>query len=126
MGENGKVQEYLKSAEEWLKAAKSSLKSAPEPAAFNALHSAELAAKAALVMKTGEEHKTHNVGGEFGKHFRDRVGNQVCRELSRKMMRYSKLRYPDEEVGEDEAREIIKFSEEFLGTVKALLEVNGL
>ena len=48
MGRNEKVSKYLKNAEEWLNASKKLGENNPEPAAFNALHGAELAAKAAL------------------------------------------------------------------------------
>lgn len=121
MEDNEKLQEYLNNAEEWLNAAKASFDHTVEPAAFNALHAIELAAKAALLSKTGTEYKTHNIGGEFGKHFREEVGRDKCRELNRKIMKYNKLRYPGEPIEKEEAKEIIEFSEDFLKVVRELV-----
>ncbi|MFP4046021.1 MAG: HEPN domain-containing protein [Candidatus Aenigmatarchaeota archaeon] len=122
MERDERVQEYLESAEKWLLAAKSLPKESSEPAAFNALHAVELAAKAALIAETGGEYKTHNIGGEFGKHFKVKAGKDICRELNKKMMEYNKIRYPEEHVEENEAKEIVSFSTNFLETVKNLIE----
>ncbi len=78
MGRNEKVSKYLKNAEEWLNASKKLGENNPEPTAFNALHGSELAAKAVLRHKTGQEFKTHNIGGEFGKHFREKIGKKCA------------------------------------------------
>jgi len=89
-----------------------------EPAAFNALHSMELAAKAALIYKTGDEYKTHNIGGEFGKYFKEQIGVKTCRKLNKQLMKYGRLRYPGQDINPEETREILEFTREFLKTVE--------
>ena len=51
-----------------------------EPAMFNGIHALELGLKAALYPIIGDI-KTHNVGGMFGKHFRDEVGDDTCKTM---------------------------------------------
>lgn len=70
MEEDEKAPDYIKDARNWLRAAELSVEETPSPAAYDALHALELAAKACLVQKTGEEYKIHNIAGEFGKHYR--------------------------------------------------------
>lgn len=108
------ISEYLEKAEQWLLAAELSIEKAPGPAAFNALHSLELAVKGSLLAKTGEEYKTHNIGGEFGKFFYEKVGKEKCRELNKKIMKYDSLRYPGVSLSKREAKEILKFAKEFI------------
>ena len=54
-----------------------------EPAMFSAIHALELSLKAALLTKTDEAWKTHNVGGQFGKYFREEIGDKICRKVNR-------------------------------------------
>ncbi len=42
----------------------------------------------------------------------------MCRELNNKMMKYSTLRYPEQEITKKEAKQIIKFSEKLIKTIK--------
>ncbi len=110
-----KVQKYIDASQEWLEAAEETVETSPNPAAFNALHAMELAAKACLMEKTGEEFTTHQVGGSFGKHFREETGEETVRELNKYMMRYSHLRYPNaKSVSVEEAEEILDFAKEFI------------
>lgn len=74
MEEPETVQEYLSYGKEWLSAAERAMENEPNPSAFNALHSIELHAKAALKSKTGEFYKTHRIGGAFGKDLKSRWG----------------------------------------------------
>ncbi|MDY6789544.1 MAG: HEPN domain-containing protein [Candidatus Nanohaloarchaea archaeon] len=113
---SGEIRHYLESARSWLRAAERS-SDIPEPAAFLSLHSLELAVKAALLAETGEEYKTHNIGGEFGKFFREEAGKDRCGELNKKLMRYDPVRYPETDVEEKEAEEILEFAEEFVNEV---------
>lgn len=76
MEQTKKISKLVKKSEKWLKAAKLIIDEAPEPAAFNALHSLELISKAALLAKTGNTYKTHNIGGIFGKNFRNEIGRK--------------------------------------------------
>lgn len=55
-----------------------------------------MALKSALLEKTGEDFKTHNVGGIFGKHFKNQVGHQKCKRVNKILMRYNFPRYPDQ------------------------------
>lgn len=52
--------------------------------------------KAALRKRTGDNFKTHNVGGIFGKHFREKIGNEKCKRINRILMKYNFPRYPDQ------------------------------
>lgn len=110
-----KIQEYINASKEWLEAAKKTVETSPNPAAFNALHAMELAAKACLMEKTGEEYTTHQVGGSFGKQFREKTGEKTVQELNKYMMKYSHLRYPNaKSVSVEEAEEILDFAKEFI------------
>lgn len=110
-----KVQEYMKASKEWLGAAEETVETNPNPAAFNALHAMELAAKACLMEETEKEFTTHQVGGSFGEYFKKEAGEETVRELNRYMMRYSHLRYPNaESIDVREAKEVLNFAKEFV------------
>ncbi|MFW6140996.1 MAG: HEPN domain-containing protein [Candidatus Saliniplasma sp.] len=97
MEEAEEIQEFYRLSIQYLDAAKSNLKSELiEPAMFNSIHALELALKAALIKKTGNKFKTHNIGGEFGKHFREIVGKKRCRRINRILMKYNFPRYPEQ------------------------------
>ncbi len=119
---SGEVQQYIDSARSWLRAAKRS-SDIPEPSIFLALHSLELAAKAALLAETGEEYRTHNIGGEFGRFFKEEIGRDRCRELNRKLMKYDPVRYPGTELEGGEVEDILNFADSFVSrTVPGLLD----
>lgn len=51
--------------------------------------------KACLIAALGEAPRTHNVGGEFGRHFRGKVGPDVTRRVNRILADYDAPRYPE-------------------------------
>jgi HEPN domain-containing protein len=67
-----------------------------EPAMFSAIHALELSLKAALLTKTDEAWKTHNIGGQFGKYFRQNLGDEICRRINVIISKYNLPRYPSE------------------------------
>lgn len=91
---NEEVQEFYRLSLEYLNAAEENLNSDhTEPAMFNAIHALELSLKAALLEETGEIFKTHNIGGVFGKHFRDQIGKEKCKRVNKILMKYNFPRY---------------------------------
>lgn len=103
MEDDEKVQEFFRLSLQYLSAAKKNRNhDLIEPAMFNAIHALELALKAALTKETGEDFKTHNVGGEFGKHFRNEIGSEKCRRINRILMKYNFPRYPEQPTPTDE------------------------
>ena len=111
-----KIQEHYNLSLSYLESAKISLKKELfEPAMFSAIHALELSLKAALLTKTDEAWKTHNIGGQFGKYFREEIGEKTCRRINVIISKYNLPRYPSEksldpeEVGKD-----ISFIEEFI------------
>jgi HEPN domain-containing protein len=59
-----KIQDYYNLSLNYLESAKISLKKELfEPATFSVIHGLELSLKAALLTKTDEAWKTHNIGG---------------------------------------------------------------
>lgn len=89
------LQEYTKLSQHYLDSAKLSLeKELYEPALFNAIHALELSLKAALFSKTTHLWKTHNIGGEFGKHFKNQIGSDICKEINIILSNYNQSRYP--------------------------------
>ncbi len=76
-----KIQDYYNLSLNYLESAKISLKKELfEPAMFSAIHALELSLKAALLTKTDEAWKTHNIGGQFGKYFREEIGEKPVKE----------------------------------------------
>jgi len=98
MAINGKVQEYLALATKYFKAGALTARAKNwEPALNSLLHSIELSVKAALYTISDEEIHVHQVAGHFGRHFRERFGTGLCRELARTLGKYNIPRYPGEE-----------------------------
>jgi len=82
---------------------------------FSAIHALELSLKAALLTKTDEAWKTHNVGGQFGKYFRKNMGDKICRKINVILSKYNLPRYPSETaLNPKEVEEDIAFIEEFI------------
>jgi len=63
---------------------------------FSAIHALELSLKAVLLTKTDEVWKTHNIGGQFGKYFRQDTGDKICRRINVILSKYNLPRYPSE------------------------------
>jgi len=98
MADAEKIQEHLSLSRTYLEAAKVLAKEdLLEPGMFNALHAIELAVKAALFTVIEDDILTHQVAGLFGKHFRDKVGKELCKKVAVMLTRYNIPRYPDEE-----------------------------
>lgn len=96
MADHDEVQAHRALSEEYLETALAALAAGRgAPAYFNAIHALELALKACLLQRIGSAPKTHNVGGEFAKHFRDKLGPETCRRINRVLMDYDDARYPD-------------------------------
>ena len=112
-----KIQEYYDLSGNYLLSAKISLKNDLfEPAMFSAIHALELSLKAALLTKTDEAWKTHNIGGQFGKHFRDDVGDMVCRRINMILSKYNLPRYPSQTTWDpEEIEKDIDFINDFIG-----------
>ena len=110
------IQEYYNLSLNYLESAKLSLKKDLfEPAMFSAIHALELSLKAALLTKTDEAWKTHNIGGQFGKYFRDTMGDTICRRVNIILSKYNLPRYPSEKmVNPEEVEKDITFIEEFI------------
>lgn len=82
---------------------------------FSAIHALELSLKAALLTKTDEAWKTHNVSGQFGKYFREEIGDKTCRKINIITSKYNLPRYPSEKVlDSEEVEKDINFIEEFI------------
>ena len=115
MGEDtsaaSKIQDYYKLSCSYLESARISLKNELfEPAMFSAIHALELSLKAALLTKTPDAWKTHNIGGQFGKCFRKEVGSDVCRRINVILSKYNLPRYPSEAaVNPDDVEKDIDF-----------------
>jgi HEPN domain-containing protein len=125
MGEDGSVQAYLALSLEYLQAAEEAHRSGrAAPASFMAVHALELGVKAALARLTGTIPRTHNVGGEFGKHLRGRVAPETTRRLNRLLSDYGEPRYPEWVApGDAELADDLAFIGEFLRvTLPPLIE----
>jgi len=98
MADAKKVQEHISLSRRYLEAAELlSKEGLLEPGLFNALHSIELAVKASLYTVIDDDIMTHQVAGLFGKHFRESVGKDLCKEIAVTLSKYNIPRYPDEE-----------------------------
>lgn len=96
MAEAPSVQEHLLLSRAYLESAERSFQAGLHaPAHFLMMHAPELAVKAALAAALGSVPKTHNVGGLFGKHFRERAGAGTTRRINRILGDYDGPRYPD-------------------------------
>ncbi len=111
-----KIQDYYDLSLNYLESAKISLKKQLfEPAMFSAIHALELSLKAALLTKTDEAWKTHNIGGQFGKYFMDDIGDKTCRRINVIISRYNLPRYPSQkELDSEEVEGDICFIEDFI------------
>lgn len=111
-----KIQDYYNLSLNYLESARISLKKELyEPAMFSAIHALELSIKAALLTKTEDAWKTHNIGGQFGKYFRETIGDKTCRIINVILSKYNLPRYPSEKsLDLDEVEEDIKFIEDFI------------
>jgi HEPN domain-containing protein len=111
-----KVQEYYTLSLNYLESAKISLKNELfEPAMFTAIHALELALKAALLTKTADGWKTHNIGGQFGKYFRKEIGEENCRTINMILSKYNLPRYPSQAaVTPDDVEKDIEFIEDLI------------
>jgi len=111
-----KIQDYYNLSLNYLESAKISLKKELfEPAMFSAIHALELSLKAALLPKTEDTWKTHNIGGQFGKYFMDEIGDKTCRRINVIISKYNLPRYPSEKaLDPDEVEDDIKFIEDFI------------
>ena len=116
MERNGEIQEHYEMSLKYLQTAKASLASGLfEPAMFNAIHSLELAMKAALLTELDESPKTHNIGGLFGRHFRDEIGRDLCSSANLILAKYNLPRYPGQRpLKDDEVREDVDFIEKMI------------
>ena len=124
---NETIQEYTKLSQHYLESARLSLdKELYEPALFNAIHALELSLKAALFSKTTQLWKTHNIGGEFGKHFKDHIGPDICRKINIILSKYNQSRYPGQPaIDPEEVEENIKRIKEIIEeTILPLIDSN--
>lgn len=116
MEEDEEVQEYYSMSLKYLQAAVGSLSNELyEPAMANGIHALELAMKAALHLVVEGTIKTHNIGGLFGKHFRERLGEEMCRSANLILTKYNLPRYPGQRsLEESEGRSDIDFIERLI------------
>lgn len=126
MAEDDASRKHLDLSQEYLDSATAALGlGLLAPARFNTLHALELAVKAAIHSTTRNIPRTHNVGGEFGKLFRDRVGSETTRRVNRMLQDYDGPRYPDWEVPTRSVVEAdLAFVSTFVETIRALVEAN--
>ena len=113
---SSKIQDYYTLSCNYLESARISLKNELfEPAMFSAIHALELALKAALLTKIADGWKTHNIGGQFGKHFRKEVGDEIYRRITVILSKYNLPRYPSEvAVDPDDVEKDIVFIGDFI------------
>lgn len=89
-----------------------------EPSLFNAIHALELAVKSALLTKVDNNLILHQVGGLFGREFRDIVGNDVCRKINDILSKYNLPRYPGtEEITKEDAESTVDFVQDFIENI---------
>jgi len=110
------IQEYYNLSCNYLESAKINLENELfEPAMFSAIHALELSLKAALLTKTDEAWKTHNIGGQFGKYFRQDLGDKICSRINVILSKYNLPRYPSEAaLDSHEIEKDINFVVEFI------------
>ena len=110
------IQEYYHLSLNYLESANISLKQELfEPAMFNAIHALELSLKAVLLTKTKDAWKTHNIGGHFGKLFREEIGDKSCQRINVILSKYNLPRYPSEvALDPEEVEKDLAFIEDFI------------
>jgi HEPN domain-containing protein len=113
------ILEYKRLSQTYLKAAIELLdEELFEPSLFNAIHALELAVKATLLTKIDNNLILHQVGGLFGREFRDIVGNEVCREINIILSKYNLPRYPGtEEITQEDAISAVEFVQDFIDII---------
>ena len=118
MGPDEEVQDYYDLSLKYLQAAVINLEEELfEPAMSNGIHALELSCKSALKTVIDDPIKTHNVGGLFGQHFRDTVGDERCKQINFILGKYNFPRYPgDDEAVVEDVREDIAVIKEFIET----------
>lgn len=119
MEQDDEVQDYLHLSADFLQSARRDVDEGRFAPARMSMHQAlELGLKAALMAKTGtagEDWATHNVHGQFARHFRGRVEDAVLSRVSRLLQEYGKSRYPDwPSPPEREMREDLRLVEELV------------
>ncbi len=116
MESNEEILEYQRLSQTYLTAAVELLdEELLEPSLFNAIHALELAVKSALLTKVDNNLILHQVGGLFGREFRDIVGNDVCREINNILSKYNLPRYPGtEEITKKDTESTVNLVQEFI------------
>jgi len=111
-----KIQDYYNLSLNYLESAKINLKQELfEPAMFSAIHALELSLKAALLTKTEDAWKTHNIGGQFGKHYREKIGDKTCKRINVILSKYNLPRYPSQKpLDPEEVEKDIRFIDDFV------------
>ena len=116
---NEEILEYYRLSQTYLAASNELLEEdLYEPALFNAIHALELGVKAALLTKVDNNLILHQVGGLFGREFRDVVGNDVCRKMNNILSMYNLPRYPGtEEITREETETALNFVRDFIENI---------
>ena len=117
MERDEEVQKYYNLSKEFLHASIHNLELGYyEPALSNGIHALELAIKAALCKQIDGPIKTHNIGGLFGKYFKEKIGYEMCKKINIILMKYNIPRYPGEiELIDKNVNEDIEFIKNFIG-----------
>ncbi len=69
--------------------------------------------------------KTHNVGGQFGKYFREELGDKICRRINIILSKYNLPRYPSEEsLDSEEVQNDISFIKDFIENKNSFNNIN--
>jgi HEPN domain-containing protein len=74
-----------------------------------------LSVKAALLTRVDNNLILHQVGGLFGREFRNIVDNEICREINDILSKYNLPRYPGTEpISKEESESTIEFVKNFI------------
>lgn len=96
MGEDGEASHYLDLSRDFIAGARVAAEAGHlAPARSSSIHALELCLKAAIIARLGNAPRMHNVGGEFGRLFRPRLGIDILRKINRLLDDYNSPRYPD-------------------------------
>ncbi len=119
METNEEILEYYRLSKTYMTAAMELLEEELyEPALFNAIHALELGVKSAILTKVDNNLILHQVGGLFGREFRDVVGNEVCKEVNNILSMYNLPRYPGmEEIAKEDAKNTLHFVQNFIQNI---------
>ncbi len=123
MEDHDEVSQYLILSNIYLDAARNNLENGLlEPSMFSAIHSLELLIKSLLMNKIDDPIITHNVGGLFGRYFREELGPDICRKVNSILIRYNFQRYPgNDPMEKHDVEEVINFIVEFKDRINGLL-----